>query len=473
MNKKNTISVIVPVYNTEKYIGECLDSLINQTIPFYEIVLIDDGSNDSSLAICQNYSSKYNNVSVYHQENKRQGAARNQGLMHITSEYVMFVDSDDFLMLDALEKLTRVIQKQQYDLLFYSGKTIFEDDKLDGLRSERDFSGIKNDVMTGGEYFNQIYPDRYKVSVCFNVFRVSFLKERQIFFPEEVLFEDNYVSIVSILEAQKVGYLAEQLYNRRIRNGSTMTTDWTEQKIVDLSQVFIKIFDYIKKNHNLFVGMQSIKQYVVDSCYNILELFKKISASDSSITHKTKEIIAQFIGCYEELRILLVDFVEEQEIGIIIREWQILSLINEMDCSKKRRNVDSLVCSMKEKYITLLSSLPLQNTERKVGIYGIGKHTQGILSLYGKYIGEIRAKLYFVETKRTKDEYYGYKVLNVEDIPSNSIDVIIISSFIYRHQMKERVGSLDATVNIIDLYSNTYQDIFSQQDIVDLLLYNN
>lgn len=111
------ISVCVPVYNAEQYIGECLDSLLNQTLDGIQIVCVDDGSTDNSLEILDNYSKKYNNIKVIHQENKGLGGARNTGIDNSDGEYIGFLDADDFVDLEMYETLYRLAKKNNSELV--------------------------------------------------------------------------------------------------------------------------------------------------------------------------------------------------------------------------------------------------------------------------------------------------------------------------------------------------------------------
>ena len=99
------ISVIIPVYNTEKYLNECLDSIVNQTLSDIEIICVNDGSTDNSLAILESYAKKDNRITVISQENNGQGSARNLGLKNSSGNYICFIDSDDYVDLNMLEKL--------------------------------------------------------------------------------------------------------------------------------------------------------------------------------------------------------------------------------------------------------------------------------------------------------------------------------------------------------------------------------
>ena len=110
------VSVIVPVYNVEKYLRQCLDSLLEQTYKNIEVVMVDDGSKDSSGKICDEYAKKYENFYAVHKENAGLGMARNTGFEHINGEYVTFLDSDDYLENDCIEILYNTLLKQQVDM---------------------------------------------------------------------------------------------------------------------------------------------------------------------------------------------------------------------------------------------------------------------------------------------------------------------------------------------------------------------
>ena len=101
------ISTIVPVYNTEKYVGRCIDSIISQTYPDWELILVDDGSTDGSLNIIESYAKKDPRINVIHQKNEGPGMARNSGIVQATGEYIVFIDSDDVIRPDYFEKLSK------------------------------------------------------------------------------------------------------------------------------------------------------------------------------------------------------------------------------------------------------------------------------------------------------------------------------------------------------------------------------
>ena len=119
---KPLISIIIPVYNVEKYLRQCLDSVVNQTYRNFEVVCVNDGSTDTSIEILQEYKKEYSNFRVYTQENKGLGITRNVGVSHATGDYLYFLDSDDYIEPDLIEELTKIItENKNIDIIKFKG----------------------------------------------------------------------------------------------------------------------------------------------------------------------------------------------------------------------------------------------------------------------------------------------------------------------------------------------------------------
>lgn len=131
------ISIIVPVYNVEKYVSRCIDSLISQTYKNIEIIIVDDGTKDDSGRICDQYAEKYNNISVIHTSNGGLASARNVGLQHITGEWVFFIDSDDFVTTDAIETLLMLCKQHNCDISIGDFKKYYNEEDLIRNSSEK------------------------------------------------------------------------------------------------------------------------------------------------------------------------------------------------------------------------------------------------------------------------------------------------------------------------------------------------
>ena len=208
------LSVIVPVYNVEKYLAECVDSLLNQTLRDMEIFLVDDGSKDSSGAICDRYAKEYpDKVRCLHIDNGGQGRARNFALPMAQGEYLGFVDSDDWVLPDMYEKLCRRADETGADIASCDFLERFDDG------TEREVPGAFQD-----------HPLSFAGSCCNKVFRAALVDGLR--FPEERLwYEDFYFSAVMLIRAKRTEYLREPLYIYRRGQPSTMHNNNAEKNL--------------------------------------------------------------------------------------------------------------------------------------------------------------------------------------------------------------------------------------------------
>ena len=198
------LSVIIPVYNVEKYLGECVDSLLNQTLKDMEIILVDDGSTDASGDIADRCAARHpDRIRCLHVDNGGQGRARNFALPMAKGEYLGFVDSDDWVLPEMYEKLIAAAER--------SGADIAACDFL-----ERYDDGSENEVP--GAF--QDHPLSFAGSCCNKVFRAELVKDLR--FPEGLWYEDFYFSAMALIRADRTEYLREPLYVYRRGQLSTM-----------------------------------------------------------------------------------------------------------------------------------------------------------------------------------------------------------------------------------------------------------
>ena len=216
------ISVIVPVYNVEEYLDECLDSIINQTLKDIEIICVNDGSTDNSLSILESYEKLDERIKVLSKENGGQSSARNLGMENSKGDFIYFADSDDYLELNALEKLYHISSLLDLDILIFK-QLIFEDETYEKFTSDyyqmsflKPYMGKIFDINTFGEEILDI-----AVSPPSKLFKRSLISS--IKFPEGLIFEDNLFFAEAMLKAKRVSFLDKHFYNRRIRNDSTTT----------------------------------------------------------------------------------------------------------------------------------------------------------------------------------------------------------------------------------------------------------
>jgi glycosyltransferase involved in cell wall biosynthesis len=212
-------SIIIPVYNVEKYIHACLDSVRYQSFPNWEAICVDDGSTDRSHAILEEYAVKDNRIIIISQLNAGTAAARNTGLRSAKGEYIFFLDSDDWLEPDSLQILANRLRDE--DILCFSGKRYFE--------STGDYHPA--DVLQekvyekGMDYYNEnalLHRDFAFVCVVLRVYNRGFLMRNGLLFDDDISYEDNLWVPITLYYARTVTVIPDVLYIYRIREGSKM-----------------------------------------------------------------------------------------------------------------------------------------------------------------------------------------------------------------------------------------------------------
>lgn len=223
-------SIIIPVYNVEKYLRDCLDSVLGQTCSDWEVVCVNDGSTDESGAILDEYLTKDPRIRVITQVNGGLSAARNTGLANAKGDYILFLDSDDWLESIALEVLAANLNGE--DMLCFSGRRYFEESNTfhpsDQLQERQYTSGM--------EYYNNnalLRRDFAFVCVVLRAYRRLFLLENGLHFKEGIFHEDNLFTPLACFYARKVRTINECLYDYRVRESSITTTE-NPQRLKDL-----------------------------------------------------------------------------------------------------------------------------------------------------------------------------------------------------------------------------------------------
>ena len=208
MNEQPKVSVIIPVYNTEKYLRECLDSVINQTLRDIEIICVDDGSTDGSSAVLEEFAAKDHRVAVIKKGNGGQSSARNRGMLSATGEYIYFLDSDDYIRIDALEQLYRISKNNQLDILLFSGKSFYESSELE--KTFPDFGQenyqrkeITHVAVTGSEMMlRMLEKHRFLPNVYFMLINREYLEKSGVVFYEGIIHEDELFTPLAIVKAE-------------------------------------------------------------------------------------------------------------------------------------------------------------------------------------------------------------------------------------------------------------------------------
>lgn len=215
-------SIIIPVYNAEKYIIRCLESVLNQTYTNFEVLLIDDGSTDNSGKICDMYNRKDSRVSTYHQPNMGQSAARNSALMKAQGKYIVFIDADDYVADTLLEKTIPKMESEDIDILIFKHKEI-TDNGLVPFVNEFEKKNININTLSIKKIRKLILMDEISNLMWNKIYKKSIWDSLR--FPTGYCYEDLYICPELFLNAKKIKYLSTILYiNNRINPQSTTST---------------------------------------------------------------------------------------------------------------------------------------------------------------------------------------------------------------------------------------------------------
>jgi len=247
------VSIIVPVYNAENYLKQCLDSLISQSLPNIEIILINDGSTDTSGAICDEYKTLDSRVIVIHQDNSGQTVARNAGLAVATGSYIHFVDSDDWLDQDMESTMYKSAVKNNADIV--TCDTIFHKGTKEIIARQPFEAGVyTKSGLIETVYPHLLYSGRFfyfgiYAAMWNKLFRRELvLKHIKDVDPAVRIGEDGLTTFASFLDAKKVVILKETLYHYRDDNSTSLTRSYREDQF-DSALLLIKYLRDIAKRH--------------------------------------------------------------------------------------------------------------------------------------------------------------------------------------------------------------------------------
>lgn len=287
------ITIIVPVYNVERYIVECIESLLNQTYKNLEIILVDDGSTDKSGEICENYANTYSRVKVIHKKNEGLGFARNTGLAVAHGRFVTFVDSDDKAETDLIERLVKGIVDFKCDTCIGGFKRISENGRTNFVEQ------YDAALFTGTDVYNKLFarmlgsapdkPDAIRMSVWNVMYSMDIIRKYKIEFPserefisEDIIWDSEYYKY-----SKRVKVIDSNAYNYRITPGS-LTQKYKENMLKKICVLYSEMINRISDD--------KIKRLQRQFFVNLRVCFRQENSniskkSSSEILNSIKEIV--------------------------------------------------------------------------------------------------------------------------------------------------------------------------------------
>ena len=294
------ISIIIPVYNVAEYLPKCLDSILTQTLSDIEIICINDGSTDNSGDILQNYATKDNRIKIIKQNNQGISAARNAGLKIVQSEYVMFVDSDDYIAPDMAEKLYRTMETDKPDVVICSAECVNllpKDASPDVIEWQSWLQPWFDEYVKPTGIYDVPKTIKHEfISVVWNkLYKTDIIKNYKIEFPLGLIEEDEYWLWAYMIHCKKYEFINERLYFYVQRSGSIMTTRNGNDKVLDILEIELRIYELVKKYAKIEDYQEILADWYIKTVKEILE-YRKPQNLDALL-----EKIADYMQNYNSL----------------------------------------------------------------------------------------------------------------------------------------------------------------------------
>ncbi len=243
--KKPAVSVIIPCYNRERFIADCVNSISKQSLEEIEIIFVDDGSSDNSLSIVENLHKKDSRIRIIGQPNLGVATARNTGLKHATAPYIMWCDSDDFYDEKMCERMLATIKQEKVDIVACGMKLVYTDDS--NQKDIEDYVKLKFDGKQKLDFHHILQTD---VSLPTKIFKKSLIDKYKMSFPDGLHFEDAFFCDQYFSMANSIYYLNEKLYSYVRHEDSIMSKSFKKEPIsLDYIKIIPRTLTFLEQNN--------------------------------------------------------------------------------------------------------------------------------------------------------------------------------------------------------------------------------
>lgn len=462
-NSEVFLSVIVPIYRVEKYLRKCIDSILEQSYKDIELILVDDGSDDSCPQICDDYAGTDSRIKVIHKENGGLSSARNAGMQIARGKYIWFVDADDLISGNIKEELIPMLNKYQPDIIVFDAEAFNETNETWNLNYYDRKNKIKDfEMMSGKDFFKMYYLlDAYRDSACLNIYKKVFLDKNNIRFPSGEICEDIAFTFEVYMTAETMKYVPHTYYKRRYRNQSITTGGNNEKKINSFFHVLQMNIKTVENNNTDEKLRYVFRHYL----FNYLSVqLNRIEHSD--LQDKETYFVTAFDMFFRVCRCLTRKEMDLSGINMLLTYMS--KMEEQIDYKKLKSKMfefengvysweelkEQAVALHKSLVTEVLRSLPFDK-EINVGVYGIGEHTKKMLKSYREYVGEIRANLVFLDSNAESNSitYDDKPVYNIRDVRDEELEIVIISSCRYQDELYYTISERNVNSMIIKLYT--------------------
>ncbi len=335
----NTVSIIIPIYNAQKYIEACLDSILKQTYQDFEVILVDDGSSDATGSICDHYARKNMGITVYHRENAGVSASRNFGLAHATGKYILFVDADDTIEPDMLEGCILLAEKNNAELVICSFRYYMTED------NRKVENSLQNEVfVTEKELFDHWFTELVDTEILNppwnKLIRRDLLDRNHIQFNEKFsICEDMAFSIQILCASERIVLTDKMYYNYYLKSSGTLVFKFHDNYFEALTNFYQSAYEYCTKFKN---NCKQLK--VVNTLYvNLVIMYINKICTKSRWDKKTRRA----------------------NMDIIRKNKNFLFALKNMSLNSKKKILCFLLLTRQYSLIQFLFKVKLQKLERQ------------------------------------------------------------------------------------------------------------
>ena len=386
MNKHTEykFSVIIPVYNVESYLRQCLDSVLNQTYSNYEVICIEDVSTDHSLDILQEYQFKIPMKILVNDKNSGLSYARNRGMDVASGEYILFLDSDDYISYNLLETLAEELKTENYDFLTFDSKMFYDA----GAGHTLTYNPIRKnqypEIYKGQElYMLQSKKGDYKATVWQYCYNKCFLQENNLRFVVGRYNEDEEFSFYTFMNAKRIKVLSKTLHYYRVRNGSIMSPDKIPERLLDNIDSYMDYIHFYLENKGLDPNLEECVQFQVDN--------------------RARNILANFSQLTYDKRVLFEKSMRNDLQRLFMRE----------------------ILSRSKKKIFCKEAAQQLETHEKIYVYGAGKYAKKVIQILDGEEIQLQGIL-VSNADKNPEEYCRYKVYECEKVKEQLPGALII-----------------------------------------------
>ena len=239
------LSIIIPVYNVEAYLAECLDSVFEQDLTGCEVITVNDGSTDNSRQILSEYQTKYPELIIVDQENKGLSGARNAGIAHATGDYLYFLDSDDYLLPNAIQNIVQSIKSTNAEVIGFNAMANAETVYITSFK-------VSDKPKTGIDFFVDFYKDNAtypSVNVPVYIYQRKFLNKNKLKFKEGIYHEDVLFSLLIFYYVQSIVAFNVGVFNYRQHREGSICTNVKLKNLVDRTQICRELNEFFHKQN--------------------------------------------------------------------------------------------------------------------------------------------------------------------------------------------------------------------------------